>query len=288
MPPKTLPETPRKPEFKGAPETPTEKIPVKTSRLRYIRSHAAEILSKALGKTFNAGDITFTTCFRSGYDWYVGATTIIDAKTGVGFTTEYQLPMWAEAQMWRWKSHEASAMIEWIDSGLLKAEKVVGKARKVREQLPDEVAGSKDIEVMHMAALAKKEYIKEVCIVVLNEREKKALKGRWIQPPGTIKGPASEFLAWMAGSAGPSATQRMSREYLGMDSSGGEGEGRGIRISHGGFGGDPIVTEAPTDEDFLKARELAKNALAYMELSTRDSTNVSGVDAGTIDRFMQL
>ncbi|KAK6357998.1 hypothetical protein TWF730_007352 [Orbilia blumenaviensis] len=229
-----------------APRTSAElHIPDKTARLRYIRSKAAIVLSEALGKPIDVASLTFTEYHDKEYHWFLSITTVFNPKTGASITTEYELPSWTTRQMWRWKSHESRQMIEWLDHGLLKAERVGSESRIGRKQLEGTV-GLKELEEIQLGPLKEKVFLEEVCITVYTEKEKQESKRRWTPPSVTIKGPASDFLVWMAGSADPDIGRSMRREYLGVDDGEGWNPG-GVYISYGGFGGDPIVKDIPPD-----------------------------------------
>ncbi|KAK6347921.1 hypothetical protein TWF718_005741 [Orbilia javanica] len=247
-------------------ENSMEKVSQKTIRLRYIRDGAAQVLSGTLMRPVDPKEVNFTRYNQKGYNWFLAITTVLNKKTGTRITTEYELPEWTREQMWLWKSHQSVRMIEWLDSELLKAEIIDGNKRIVRDNQLEDDAGTKEIEAMHMAEQVGKEFIQEVCITVYTEREKKALKNPWIQPPATVKEPASEFLAWMTGSTDQRIARKMNKKYLGVRNRDGERDG-GFHISRGGFGGGPVITEAPTDEATMFDQQMVEDTQEDMDSS---------------------
>ncbi|KAK6518314.1 hypothetical protein TWF506_005474 [Arthrobotrys conoides] len=262
MPPKTPRKSPYRPTLQVIPETPIEKsdgISSKTIRFRYIKDEATKVLSKMLGKAVDSKQVSFTVNFKREYNWFIAVTTLLNEEAGSLFTTEYDLPDWTKEQMWRWKSHECQRMVDWLDRGFIKVEIVEGKTPRVRKIKLEDTAGTKKIELLHMEALFSKSFIKEVCIIVHTKGKKRYFPKPWTRPTASVKEPASNFVAWMTGSADNKVTQKMNKEYLNIKDN---SEGRfhqGVRISYGGFGGDPVITEVPVDDDALSASDMTED-----------------------------
>ncbi|KAF3211157.1 hypothetical protein TWF106_010295 [Orbilia oligospora] len=262
MPPKTPGKSKLGSTLQTIPETPIEApghIPHKTMRLRYIRGGAARILSKTLGKNIEAKEVSFMAYAKTKYNWFIAVTTILNEEIGTRFTTEYDLPDWTKEPMWLWKSHQSMRMIDWLDHKFLKAEIIEGKAPRVRENKLGDLAGTKKIEMLHLTTLF------NVQTKGQRRARRRALENPWTQPSVNVKEPASEFIAWMTGSADDEIIRDMNEEYLGIKDEDEERRRRGIYISYGGFGGDPVITEAPMDEDILNAQEMAEDGSEGME-----------------------
>ncbi|KAF3910489.1 hypothetical protein ABW20_dc0110028 [Dactylellina cionopaga] len=187
---------------------------LKTKRIRRIRSLAAKQLSSVLGRQVQQADVTFITSHNKGYAWFL-AETKIDPTTGDEVITEYDLPGWTKNQIHRWKVDESSEMLMWLNKGFLKAEKL----EEDQDEEGTKIKGSKE------KAEPRRYFFEEVRIVVLNEREEKAKRNKWIQPLATIKGPASNFVAWMTGAVDEATNKRMKKKYKIKQERAEDGEG---------------------------------------------------------------
>ncbi|EPS43560.1 hypothetical protein H072_2437 [Dactylellina haptotyla CBS 200.50] len=188
------------------------KVDLKGVRVKRIRSLSAQVLSDLFERDVPASDVSFITTVNKGYNWFL-SRTVLNMEMGYEDFEEYGLPEWTKKQMHRWTVNEAYQMIEWLRNDVLKAEIVNDKGER-RHKKP---------KLHHEEP--KRFVLEEVRIVVLTEEEKLQEKMKWQQPSVKIKGPASDFIAWMTGAADRDTVTRMEKRYLrGQEPDGGDDE----------------------------------------------------------------
>ncbi|KAK6543463.1 hypothetical protein TWF694_000209 [Orbilia ellipsospora] len=181
------------------------KIDLKSARVKRIRTAAAKVLSEVFEREVPASDVTFITPHNKGYHWYLSRRTV-EIESGEIIEEEFDLPEWTTNQIHRWKIDESSEMLEWLRKGELQAE-ILGIERR---RLDKPTVCGQPVEEL----APKRCFIQEVRVIELTEKEKLAEKLKWKQPSQTIKGPASEFVAWMTGAADREASFKMVKKYF--------------------------------------------------------------------------
>ncbi|KAJ6262985.1 hypothetical protein Dda_1543 [Drechslerella dactyloides] len=177
----------------------------KSQRIKRIRSLAAERLSSDLGREITATEVAFIHARAKGYNWYLKWTQI-DDHSGREVEVESCIPDWmVQKQIWKWNIEQSNDVMIWLKKGILRAESFV--PRKVEKRKP----GGEDSMVQNRAS-AIQERMK---IVMLDEKEIQAEKGKWKKPRATVKGPASDFIRWVIGVADPDVEARMEKKHLG-------------------------------------------------------------------------